>query len=245
MVNFIIYDDDYTRKELYTKVIRKFLYSSNDKYNIYEFSVDNCDTRENVSHIEGVRIYLINLDMELSDGINIARRIRENGDFISPVLLITSRDKKNVIENLRNILFLDLLSYDENIVKNLLLSFGDAYKIVTRHSVYTFSAFDEVYRLPYNDIYYIVKNLKDDSVTIHTKDDSYLHYTSVKSVEKILGDDPRFFKTHRSCIINLYNVSFYDRKDNVVVFNNGSTTNLVARHSKSKLAEKLKEFSNE
>lgn len=244
MASFIIYDHDYMRRETYIKIIKKFLYTNSDHYEIYEFDKYNSDVQEQIRKIEGPRIYLINVDVPGLSGLDLARRIRMKGDFISPIILLTEKDKSKLADNLQNILFLDLIELNDNIIKPLLISLKDAYRIVTRYCVYTFSVFDEVYRIPYNDIYYIKKNLNDDSVTIYTKDDSYLNYITVKGIEQSLEKDPRFFKAHRSCIINLYNVSTYDRKSNIVVFNNGMHTDLVSRHNKSILAEKLKEYSN-
>lgn len=243
MVSFIIYDNDTYMRDLYVKIIKKFLYTSLDFYKIYEYDKYNIEVEESLNHIEGARIYVINIDVPGPNPLDIARKIRDRGDFVSPIILITNRDKKLLIENLKNILFLDIISQDDKIVTNLLKSLKDAHRIVTKHSVYTFSAFDEVYRIPYNDIYYIKKNLNDDSVTIYTKDDTYLNYITVKDIEKSLMGDPRFFKSHRSCIINLYNVSSYDRRCNIVVFNNGMKVDLVSRHNKSILAQKLKDIS--
>lgn len=239
MVSFIIYDDDKYRKELYMKTIKKFLYPTCDCYKIYEFESYNKETERELKHIEGARVYIIDLDVRGVDPLKIARKVRDNRDFISPIILISSRKKAELLDHLQNILFLDIISEDEKIINNLYKSLCDAYKIINRHSVYTFSIFDEIYRIPYEDINYIIKNINDDSVTIFTKDDTYIDYITVKKLETKLCRDPRFFKSHRSCILNLYNVSFYDRKNNTVVFKDGTKTDLVSRNNRAHLAKKL------
>ncbi len=244
MVSFIIYDDDIHRRESYVKIIKRFLYTLRDKYKIYEYEKLDGNAQDELKRIEGARIYLINSDVENQSGLKLARGLRENEDFISPIIFLTAREKSELMDEIKNILFLDIIKIDDNIVQNLLSSLREAHRIVTRNSVYTFSSFDEVYRIPYNDIYYIAKNLNDDSVTIYTKDDTYLNYITIKKIEGVLKGDPRFFKSHRSCIVNLYNVSSYDKKSNVIIFNNGMKINLVSRQNKSLLSEKLKEFSN-
>ncbi len=244
MVSFIIYDDDVCLRNLYNKIIKKFLYTTTEYYKIIEFEKYNFAISEKMKHIEGARIYIINVDVVGPNPLDLARKIREEGDFTSPIILVTKRYRASVIDDIQNVLFLDILEANKDFVENMLKCLKNAHKIITRHSVYTFSVFDEVYRIPYRDIYFIKKNLRDDSVTIYTKDDSYLHYITVKAIEKLLSKDPRFFKAHRSCIINLYNVSSYDRKCNIVVFKNGMTVNLVSRQNKSILAQKLKEYSN-
>ena len=245
MTNLIIYDRVSDNRDLCIKIIKKFFYSKNDYYKIYEYDKYNMELHNEVNSIEGTRIYLINIDGIAASGLAFARKIRSDGDLISPIILLTSNERSTYVDQLKNILFLDLIKIDDSFIHNLTLSLRDAHKIISRNSVYTFSIFDEVYRIPYKDIYYIVKNQNDDSVNIYTKDDSYLHYITVKSLEKILEHDIRFFKVHRSCIINIYNVSSYDRKNNKLTFNNGTAIDLVARKYKTKLADKLKDYSND
>lgn len=245
MLNFIIFEKDENKRKVYNRVIKKFLYDTCEAYRIYEFEVFNTETRKKVQSLDGIKIFLINVDYANYEGLKFARNIRSHDDFISPIILLTSQDEMKIIKKINKILFIDLIKIDNQLVKKLMFNLKEAYKIATRHSVYTFSIFDEVYRLPYNDINYIEKNINDDSLTIFTKDDSYLQYASIKTIEKILKNDMRFYKSHRSCIINLYNVATYDKKNNIIIFKNGAKTNLIAKNKKTELAERLKEFNNE
>lgn len=242
MISFILYDDNKYMRDLYGRVAKKFLYTTEDCYKIHEFENFSAQTRSELRAIEGQRIYFINIDTHSMEGISMVKWIRERGDFHSPIILLTSKEKGEVIDNLQNLLFLNLIVQDDQLVQNIFATLREAYKIITDHLVYTFSIFDEIYRLPYNDICYIIKNIRDDSITIYTKDDTYLNYTSIKKLEKELEDDPRFFKIHRSCIINLYNVASYNKKDNVITFKNGATLKMTSKLRKKKLVERLKEF---
>lgn len=244
MLSFVLCDSDIKRREIYINVIKRFLYASEDYYTIYEFDKFGPKMQESLEHIEGVKIYLINIDEEDMSGILLAKKIRCKGDFLSPILILTSKGRKCVVDKLRNILYLDIIEIGSKLVDEMLQSLVQAYKIVTRHEAYTFISFDEVYRLPYDDIYYVQKNLNDDSVTIYTKDDTYLNYITIKGVSEQLESDPRFFKVHRSCIINLYKVASFDRKSNTVVFNNGMQINLVSRYNKSRLIDRLRDYSD-
>lgn len=242
MVSFIFYGSNNNLKNECVKTIKRFLYTTADCYKIYEFETFNSKIEKELEHIEGVRIYILDLDNPTYDTCTFARKIREKRDIESQIILITERDKSNVLDDLNNILYLDLLTYDDNLEKALMKSINDAYEIVTRHSVYSFSSFDEVYRLPYNDVYIINKNKKSDSVTIYTKDDSYIHNVSLNFVDESLNVDPRFLKVHRSSIINIHKVSFYDVKSNTIYFDNGMQTSLISRDRKSVLIDTLKNF---
>ena len=85
----------------------------------------------------------------------------------------------------------------------------------------------------------IIKNAGNDSVTIYSYDDSYQQYKTIKGVEDYLRKDPRFLKVHRSCILNLYNIVSYDRKNNTVLLKNGMKTCLISRNMRTILAKKL------
>lgn len=244
MLNFIVYESDSSMRESYIKIIKKFLYSVNDKYIVYEYDRCSIESQDECNSVSGVKIYLISLDTFEKDALAFARNIRRKGDINSPIILLSSKIDINLYENLNNVLFLDLILKDNRLAGNLLKSLNDAYKIITRNSVYTFSSFDEVYRIPYDEICYIRKNLKDDTVTIYTLEDSFLYYVTIKKLEEVLMHDPRFLKVHRSCIININNVSLYDKKENVILFHNGLELNLVARSFKSQLLTKLEDFNN-
>lgn len=231
-------------RSLYTSIIKKFFYTRLDHYKIYEYDKYNSKMKEMITKIGGLKIYIINIDMVGPSPLEIARNIREV-DFINQIILVTGKDKRQVIDKLSNILFLDFISIDDNLIKSLYKSLRDAYRIATRYSAYTFCSFDEVYRILYKDIYYIEKNTNDDSVTIYTKDDSFINYVTIKSVKEALKEDIRFLKVHRSCIVNLYNISSYDKKNNTLVFNNGQSISLVSRNNKTLLIERLRDFNNE
>lgn len=239
MINFIIFEKENKRKELYLKIIRKFLYTSSDYYQIYDFNIYNKENIKKMQKIEGQKIYLLNSDIAGKSGLDIARMIRTDGDILSPIIMFTDNMKTCIPKYTKNTLILNIIYKDDDLIKELWESLITSYKILTKYAVLTFSFFDEVFRIPYDDIYYIEKNIHDDSVTIYTRDDSYTNYISIKRLEKQMIKDPRFFRSHRSCILNLFNISSYNRKDNIVIFNNGMQTKLVCRTKKKILAERL------
>lgn len=243
MVSFIICEkEDYMRK-VYRDIIQKFFIFRNDFYKIFEYDLFSNDILDKVNHVDGMKIYLINIDRRNNRAFDLIRNIRRySEDFVSPIILITEKDKTYYKDELSNIMFLDIIVQNASMCTMLYRAIQEAYRISTSRKTYMFSIFDEVYRLPYDSICYIEKNTKEDSVTIHTKDDSYTDYISVKGISKKLSNDPRFFKSHRSCIINLFNVESYDKKSNKIIFNNGSNIDKVSRTNKSILIKKLEEF---
>ncbi len=244
MIEFIIYDDIKERRTLYTMAIKNFLYTSLVKYFISEYEKYSINLLQKINHKSGNKIYIINLDVKGINPLKIARKIRESKDFISPIILISKKNKVELLDQLQNVLFLDIILDDDNLFKNLLCDLENAFKIVNSRATYPLAIYDEIYRIPYDDINYIIKNKNDDSVTIYTKDDSFIEYMTVKGIESLLKRDPRFLKTHRSCIINTENVSSIDCKNNIILFKNGESINKISRANKKNLVTKLSKKDN-
>lgn len=240
MISFIIFEANAYMRDVYVKVIKKFLYTARDYYKIHEFSDYNCQTWSKIKKIEGKRIYLISTNIRGINGFDLARRIREEGDVTSPIIMLIEKRKRPDIKNVKGTMLLNIIEQNDKLIKELLESIETAYKISTTYKVLTFSLFDEVYRVPYEDIYFIKKNIRDDTVTIYTKDDTYMYYKSIKKMSEQLNNDARFIRCHRSCILNIYKVSSYNTKDNIVTFDDGTTINLISREHKKELSERLK-----
>ncbi len=244
MISFIIFESDFELGELYEKVIKKFLITASDPYEICIFRKYDDEVKKALSDRPGPKVFLMNLDAMEFSATDIARRIRHEGDLESQIILLTKNKKEEVLEDLYAVLYLDLISIDEKTGQYLMRSVRDAYSIVKRNRAFTFTIFDEVYRLPYDEIYFIMKNKRSNTVTIFTKDDTFLYYNSLKKIAKDLTQDPRFFQASRSSILNLNNVLSFDKKSNTVTFKNGMTTDLISRKYRPILENRMKEIFN-
>ena len=97
----------------------------------------------------------------------------------------------------------------------------------------------EIYKIPYKDILFKEKENNLNHSIIYTKNEKIKVNSTIKAIEEQLGS-PRFFKTHRSCIINLDNVTKYQYNKNNIYFNSIKTS-LISRDKKQILKEKLLE----
>ena len=240
MISFIIIEENNKTLDLIIKIIKKFLYESHDYYKIHEFNTYNNLIWKRMEKVEGKRIYIISSELTNTNSFDLARKIRKNLSIEDPILIIAPKGKKYNVKNFNNTLILSIVEQNKSFLKNMFNSLETAYLLVTNNHTLTFSSFDEVYRLPYDDIYYIEKDTHDDTITIYTKDDSYTHYISIKKMAMKLADDTRFFKTHRSCIINIFKVSSFNCKNNIIEFDNGLKTSLVSKEKKKSLVDRLK-----
>lgn len=238
MINFIVYDTDKNMRSKYNEVIHRFMGSKYFNYNIYEFDIYT----EEIDHaflnqIIGKKIYLLSSEILGMSGFEIAQEIRNNGDWVSQIIIITDYDNYSCIGYVSRLLMINFV-LKSDIETELIISLNMALNILNKHASLTFKHNSEIFQLLYSDIYYIEKNLNDNSSTIVTKNKEYTIRYSINKLMSMLSDDPRFFKSHRSCIINLNNVKSFDINKNVVRFKN-KVTNLVARDKKRELKDRL------
>ena len=66
-------------------------------------------------------------------------------------------------------------------------------------------------------------------------------FTVKKTISSILNelDDQRFMKTHKSCIVNLYNIEKVDMNELTIYFDNNKKTDLFSRNYKKEIQERL------
>ncbi len=88
------------------------------------------------------------------------------------------------------------------------------------------------------NILFIEKVSNQNYCIIYTIDEEYIIKETINNFEKKL-ENPPFLKTHRSCIINIYNIISYDYSKNIIRFKSDKKCYLIAREKKKILKEKL------
>ena len=243
MIKFVIYEDDKIIINNYINIINKFMINKDINYKILIFN----KYEKNVSNIienncNEKRVYLLDVEVPGMTGIELAREIRNCGDWNSQIIILTAYEKKNYFLLTNRLLMLNFILKSE-LSRELILSLDTIWKIYFRENVLSFKNNGNIFNVFYSDICYIEKNLHSNSSTIYTKNNKYVIRSSINNLLKLLNYDSRFFKTHRSCIINLDNVCLYDMDKNVIKFKN-KEINLVSRDKKRKLKDLLMNKSN-
>lgn len=233
-MNFVIYEDSSKFVEKYKEVI----FNTMCNYNIaYETVVVNKYDKNILNNVTGSKIYILDIEVPRKNGIDVAREIRNNGDWSSPIIIVTSHEEYKVVGYTAKILMLDFISKDDDLSKLLKDAIEIGLKINGKENVLTISSKSEVVQVPYNDILYIEKNLNDNDSIVVTKNDKYLIRKSIVSIMEELNDD--FFKSHRSCIINLNNVKRVNFDENIIYFNDNNSIDLLSRSNKKTLRKLL------
>ena len=240
MIDFIIYDDDVDIKSVYYKIIHKYMLNKTFDYRIITFNEYNVKIKDIIYSKENrCKVYLLDIEVPIVSGIDLAHEIRNSGDWKSQIIFLTAyKNKGKKYINLTNrLLSLDFI-FKNNMYKDLSLCLDIILKIFSTNKVLSFRYNGEIIKVFYKNIYYIEKNLYNNDSTIVTKDSKYTIRSSINSLIERLGNDNRFFKSHRSCIINLDNVIGYDISNNIILFED-DCVNLIARSKKKELRELL------
>ena len=237
MLSFIILESTEYYVNYYTQIIRKYFYTSNVNYEITSFSYYNNALEKQLQKIDGPKIFII--DHNNKDNYQLYERINEI--FYNKAFVILMLEKMNDFnyQNFRTINLYNIIVKNKNLLHELYSTINKLYVSLSKRRTYNFSSFDEIHRLSYDDIYYIEKESKEDFVTIYTRDNSYIQYNTINKIYVEFSKDPRFCKTHRSCIVNIDKITDYDRISNLIIFNNGETTDLVCRRKKKMFCERL------
>lgn len=238
MVNFVIYEDREMIRKNYTRVIHKFMGHSDCSYKIHQFSTYTADVKKFIRNNKGHNIYVLDIEVPGKSGLDLAREIRAEGDNESQIIIVTAH--KELLENsfTNRSLILNFVSKFENCEENLNTALTVAYTNLTRYKSYVFKNEGELYRVPFDDILLFEIEPGTSKVRITTRDKNFLVKKTISSIIEELHD-PRFMKTHKSCIVNLYNIEKVDLANLIIYFNNGMSTDLLSRNYKKEMQERL------
>ena len=243
MINYVLYEDNKDNMNEYIKIINKFMLNKSMDYKILTFSkYTNKISKIINKSIDGRKIYILDVEVPGMNGIDLARAIRNSDDWNSQIIIVTAYDKEKYYSLTDRLLMLNFISkYD--LANELVLSLNIAWKIFFNDKVLSYKYNSEIFNIFYNDIYYIEKNLHNNDSTIITCDNKYIIRSSINELVKIFSGDNRFFKTHRSCIVNINNIVSYDISSNIIKFKKGEI-DLVSRNKKQEFKDLLYDRNN-
>ena len=237
MVNFVIYEDEEYFSNLYKKEIHKFMCNDNDHYKIYEFSKYNEDIIKVIKSLAGQNIYILDIEVEGKSGLDLAREIRSFRKTMNDQIIIATAHL-DLIQNAyhKKIMMVDFVSKFDDLEENLLSCFRDIYETFNNNKVLSFKQEGESIRIPYNDILFIEKDKIEDCLFIETENAHFKYRGNITQLESILQKDKRFYKTHRSCIVNTFKITKIIPSIPAIYFKD-KFTNSLARDKRKELEE--------
>ncbi len=235
MINFVVCDDEKEFRSKTTLVINKLFIKNNIEYKIHEFSAYNKELESFINNEMSSKIYILDIEMKNSiSGIDIARKIRKN-DWNSIIIMVTSHTELGYDALKAQIMLLDFISKFDNCEKNLEAVLKKAITKIDNKKIIQFQNSGITHRLYLEDILYVEKDTVDRKCIIKTTYNDFAVNKTMSEMIEELG--PTFYLSHRSCLVNLDKIKTVNWKDNIIYFDNGDKTDLLARDKKKGLKE--------
>lgn len=235
MLRFIICEDNKEHLDRLCNIINKVMMPYNFEYKINKFTQYNKEVEEIINNKTDIKVYLLDIELPVISGLEIASEIREN-DLESIIIFITAHNE------FKNDIFYSRLLATDYISKNTLWTdrFEDSMNyivnILEKRQMLVFDYNHNTYRIPYNAINYIEKIQDNQKCTIYTESgETFDIKDTVTGLVEKLG--PNFFKSHKSCIINLDKVKIIDYTNNKIVFQNNEFIYLLSNRMKKALKD--------
>lgn len=229
MLNFVLYDDEKHFLQRNKKIIDKCMMNCDYDYKYYLFDEYNDKFEKVIKNNLGLKVFLLDIEGKNKSGLDIVRLIREKyDDWCSVIIMITNHNefKYDALSNRLYLMdFINKLDNWEELLTEDIKRIVSSYTNCSDCLTYEFN--HSLKRIEFKNIIYIEKEKDSKKCIIHTLyGDHPIGGTICEVLEKL---DSRFIKTSRSTIINIKQVSEYDKANNEIFFLNGETTTDISR----------------
>ncbi len=238
MINFIVVDDDRTYLKNMCNIIEKFIVNYDFDYEIFTFTKYDDEFEKIVKSDRGFKIYLLDIETPNGTGLDASRMIREDyDDWISIILIVTSYGEYKMEVFAKRLYISSFIHKSEDGKEVIIEELGKAIKNYdNRPKSIRVKSHNVVSTIEYRNIINIEKIIDSKKCLIRTTSGNKIYQGSLKTIMKKL-DDKRFIQVHKSLIVNEDYIDYFLKKENKLVFKNGSFTYDVSRDKKKELKQ--------
>lgn len=240
MIKFVICEDKKEELELANKYVVKAMMDYDVEYKISKFTRYNKELKKIIDDDTDIKIYILDIELPTISGLEIASEIREVDDESVIIFVTAHSESKNDIFYSR-LGAVDFISkyhrYEERLAETIIYVMDRLYK----NKVLTFTHNYVQTRLRYREINYIEKVPCQNKCIIHQVNGEEKNIgTSIVRLKPKLK--PLFYQSHKSCLVNLSNISEVDYSKSIIYFKNGDKTDLIAPSARKGLKKYVSEF---
>lgn len=232
MLHFVVCDDSVAIRENINMIITKLMLPTDTEYKTLCFAKYDKNFANFIDQKVGKKIYILDVELNLHSGIDIARKIREK-DWESIIIILTAHYELAYDAFKNRLMLLDFISKFDNYEQNLFDTLKIALKAFNVKKQLCFKFNRVSYRIDLSDILYIIKNTAKRNVIIKTFSNEYSVNLNLNEISEMLTDS--FIRTHRACIINRDNVKNIDFKENTITFVNREKIFLLSKMYKKEV----------
>ena len=236
MLRFITCDNDPEALERTVLAIRTIMMPYDFDYKISKFLKYDKDFEEIIKTPGEQKVYLLDIDLPKVSGLEIASEIRENGDWESMIIFVSAHPECKDDIFFSRLMALDFISKYFNYENRLEETLNKVLDIYNLKNTLVFNYDYITYRIPVNKILYIEKLTGDKKCLIVTETGKkYEVVSTLKDLIKELNKD--FYRSHKSCVVNIKKIEQVDYIDNQITFYNKVKTNLLSARCKKGLKQ--------
>ncbi|MCI8873724.1 MAG: response regulator transcription factor [Lachnospiraceae bacterium] len=237
MIDIYICEDNQKQLHLFEKYISNLILIENLDMKIVQATSDPHEVLKKILTAEHTGLFFLDIDLKSDvNGLTLAQRIRQ----IQPrcfIIFITSHSEMSFLTFQYKVEALDFIIKDtpEHIkskIHECLLDVESKYTSLnnTVNRTFTINQNDKHITIDYNDIVFFETSSNIHKIILHAKKRVIEFSSQLKDVEQQL--DYRFYRCHRSYLINKDNISEVDFNELVVYMNNGETCPVSVRLKK-------------
>lgn len=240
MIKFIIYEDNPDSIERIVSIIHRSMAPYDLEYKIEKYNSYTKEIEKTIIEQDSQKIYILDIEVPIKSGLEIASQIREK-DWKSIIIFITSHPEcKNDVFYSR-LLALDYISKYNNYDNRLQKSIETTLKILNKQRVLTYKYNYILYRISFDEIIYIKKQLNYKKNYIYIENGEPLEIPgTIKEIKSKL--DNEFCLSSQSCIVNLTKIEKIDTTKNIIIFKNITNTEKISNNYKKNLIEQLNKY---
>ena len=234
MLNFVVVDDNTVHRKNISKIIIKNMMNNKIEFKIYEYEEYSKDLLKYIKNDKCDTIYILDLELKNSDGIDVARYIRnEVNNWISPIIIITAHTSLYYEVYKQRLQILDFISKFSDIKTNLSENIEICIRMLNKDKVYRYSYKNIDYTIHLSQIDYIQRDGRRTKLV--TTDSEYYQNISINEIKKKLPS--YFIVSSKGIIINMKNIDKIDWNERKVYFKDGKSEYVVSRSHKKEIDE--------
>lgn len=243
MLKVILCEDNKKQRDDLTQIVENTIIRENFDMQI----VVSTDNPEEVldymlNNPNTVAIYFLDVYLNASiNGIKLAEKIRDF-DPVGFIIFVTTHSEMSFLTFEYKVEAMDYIIKDQyqSIKERINQCLTKAYsrylaKNKMDDSIFTIQTDETVIHIKYSDILFFETSEQVHKVRIHEEKRQIEFYGTLKDIEKNL--DHRFYRCHRSFIVNKEKIKEIDKKNRVIYMMNGEECFASIRHLKGLLSD--------
>lgn len=235
MINFIICDDNQKVVSDIKTILSNYMMKNKIEYKTHLFYDYDNKFMDIIKSKIPFKIYILDIETPSKSGIDVARTIR-NKDLESVIIFITGHEELGLTLLRNEIMFLSFINKFDDYEARLITAIKKGIKLLQRRNILQFQERSSIYTIAMDDILYITRDSFERKCIIKTNYAEIKTYKPLSYLETLL--DERFVRTHRACIVNNERIVKIDKIKKKILFDDGSTIDLLSSKYRKEVMEK-------